>query len=126
MPRGRIPKPKVLNSLRGDPGKTRRNTREPDSPKGWPEPVGEEAGWVTARFFESLGCQLATFTDVDYAEAVMPRDHPLWVSSGEELAEKILSRSYEECVRLQSGLIDPAWLNWRGWYYLPFQDRLRE
>lgn len=37
MPRGRIPQPKVINDLRGDPGKRRRNTREPQPPKGWPE-----------------------------------------------------------------------------------------
>lgn len=62
--------------------------------------------------------------DWDYSEETLPRDHPLSVSSGEELAEKIRSRSYEDLIRLQVGLIDPRWLDWREWYYEPFRERL--
>ena len=90
------------------------------------EPIGERAGWITARWFENLGCGLVNFTDSDYSEKVLPKDHPLRVSSGEELREKILERSYGEWITLQSELINPAWLDWRGWYYLPFRERLRE
>jgi hypothetical protein len=70
------------------------------------EPLGEQAGWVTARWFENLGCGLVNFTDRDYATRVLASDHPLRVSSGEELREKILSKSYEKWVRLQTELID--------------------
>jgi hypothetical protein len=90
------------------------------------EPVGEKAGWVTARWFENLGCGVVNFTDRDYAGRVLPREHPLRVSSGEELREKILGRSYEEWIGLQSSLIKPEWLDWRKWYYLPFRERLAE
>jgi len=37
MPRGRIPQPKVINDLKGDPSKRRRNTKEPQPPTGWPD-----------------------------------------------------------------------------------------
>lgn len=37
MARGRIPIPTVLNSLRGDPGKRRKNTKEPEPLKGYPD-----------------------------------------------------------------------------------------
>ena len=37
MPRGRIPQPKALNDLKGDPGKRRRNTTEPTPPRDWPD-----------------------------------------------------------------------------------------
>jgi len=86
------------------------------------EPVGEQAGWITARFFENLGCGLVNFTDADYDrdERVLPRNHPLRVSSGEELAEKIRSQPYEEWIGLQSSLVDPAWLDWRRWYMTRF------
>jgi hypothetical protein len=90
------------------------------------EPIGEKADWVTARWFENLGCQVVNFTDRDYAERVLPREHPLRVGDGEELREKILERSYEEWVSLQTELINPDWLNWRSWFYLPFRRRLRE
>lgn len=36
MPKGRPPKPKILNDLRGDPGKRRRNAVEPEAPEGMP------------------------------------------------------------------------------------------
>jgi hypothetical protein len=90
------------------------------------EPMGEKEEWITARWYENLGCGSVNFTDADYSEAVLPRDHPLRVSCGEELREKILGRSYEEWIRLQSSLVDPAWLDWRGWYYVPFRERMRE
>lgn len=90
------------------------------------EPIGEKAGWITARWFENLGCGLVNFTDHDYSEDVLAKDHPLRISSGEELREKILERPYEEWIRLQSDLTDPAWLDWRRWYYLPFRGRLRK
>jgi len=48
----------------------------------------------------------------------------LRVSSGEELREKILERDYRFWIELQSSLIDPAWLDWRNHYYLPFRRRL--
>ena len=88
------------------------------------EPIGEQAGWVTARFYENLGCGLVNFTDRDYSEDVMPRDHPLRVGSGDELREKIGERPYEDWIDLQSELVNPAWLDWRGWYYLPFRETL--
>lgn len=37
MPRGRPPLPKKLNDLRGDPGKRRRNTVEPEPEEGYPD-----------------------------------------------------------------------------------------
>lgn len=90
------------------------------------EPVGEKAGWITARWYENLGCGLVNFADADYSEDVLPRDHPLRVSCGEELRAKILERPYEEWIKLQSDLINPAWLDWRSSFYIPFRDRLRE
>ena len=90
------------------------------------EPVGEKAEWVTARWFENLGCGLVNFVDRDYSEQVLPRDHPLRVGDGEELREKILERHYKSWIRMQSALIDPRWLDWRGRYYEPFRERLRE
>ena len=37
MPRGRPPTPKVLNDLKGDPGRRRRYQREPEPPSGAPK-----------------------------------------------------------------------------------------
>lgn len=36
MPRGRIPNPKAINDLRGDPGRRRRYEKEPTPPTGIP------------------------------------------------------------------------------------------
>lgn len=91
------------------------------------EPVGEEAEWITAKFYENLGTDLVNFVDLDYdrGELELPHSHPLRVESGEELRDKIEARPYEEWNKLQRELIDPSWLDWRGWYYLPFRERLR-
>lgn len=37
MPKGRIPKPKAINDLRGDTHKRRRHKAEPEPPKGNPQ-----------------------------------------------------------------------------------------
>jgi hypothetical protein len=37
LARGGIPTPKILNDLRGNPGKRRHKTKEPEPPKGWPD-----------------------------------------------------------------------------------------
>ncbi len=36
MAKGRIPKPKIINDLKGDPGKRRRNQKEPTPPSDRP------------------------------------------------------------------------------------------
>lgn len=90
------------------------------------EPIGEKAEWITARFYENLGCQLVNFTDHDYSEEVLPRDHRLRVSSGEELREKIGGRDYRSWIEMQEELVNPEWLNWRKWYYRPFKERLTD
>lgn len=55
MPKGRPPKPQKLNSLRGDPGKRRRNQVEPEPPHGWPEmPEHIAADPVAAAEWESV------------------------------------------------------------------------
>lgn len=89
------------------------------------EPLGEREGWITARYYENLGCGLVNFVDRDYdcGELVIPHKHPLRVASG-ELADKINGRSYADWIGLQSGLVDPAWADWTTWYYRPFASRI--
>lgn len=91
------------------------------------EPMGEDAGWVTAKFFENLGCRLVNFTDKDYDknELLLPHNHPLRVFGGQDMAEKILAKPYEYWITLQDKLIDKRWLDYEGFYYQPFLRRLK-
>ncbi len=61
MPRGRIPKPKVVNDLKGDPGKRRRYSVEPEPPKDHPEcpahlgEIAKEEWEYTCRQLSDMG-----------------------------------------------------------------------
>jgi hypothetical protein len=94
------------------------------------EPMGEAAGWVTAKFYENLGFECIAFTDAAYdsGERALPADHFLRVHTPDELHDKIstvqMTQSYKAVIRDQNKLIDPRWLDFDGYYYRPFLDRL--
>ena len=63
MARGRIPKPKVLNDLKGDPSNRRRTKREPKAPEHYPtkpdyleeDPIASEEWDSMCGLLESMG-----------------------------------------------------------------------
>ena len=90
------------------------------------EPVGEVAGWITAKFFENLGFGCIAFTDKDYDSGgvVLPHDHSLRVTSPADLAANLRKFDYDSWVELQNELVDPAWMDFDAFFYEPFRSRL--
>lgn len=127
MARGRTPTPKQLNDLRGDPGKRRRNTVEPEAPEGLPncsEIVREDpiafAEWSsTCRHLESMG--LLAKTDktlleqyaITYAKWRQAHDHVKQHGDVLLLGEN------------KYPTMSP-WANWERRYYADIQKALIE
>ena len=89
------------------------------------EPIGNEAGWITAKLFENFGAQTVTFVDRHYDrhQQYVPADHVLRVDAPEDISSKIKTLGYDKLLHQQTQLINPAWADLEQFHVKPFLTR---
>lgn len=92
------------------------------------EPIGNEAGWITSKFFEYLGTDTVCFVanEYDKGNLYIPKDYILRVNNAEEINELISKYGYEYLLKEQRKLINKEWANFDKWFYLPFKQEIEK
>ena len=86
------------------------------------EPLGNERGWITAKFFEHLGSRTIGFVDSQYDkdELYIPKNHILRVDKPDDIQNKIDKVGYATLIKEQNKLIKEEWADLEKFYVKPF------
>lgn len=92
------------------------------------EPLGNERGWITAKYFEHLGARTIGFVDslYDSGHLYIPADSMFRVGSAEEIADKIKTVGYDKLLTAQLKCVRQEWGDLEGFYVRPFLKKFRE